>query len=217
MRNATPSPISFSTYQSLARTPKVSKRTSFDGRTGLSTSSDNPNALLARPNVLAPCLQLGQSLMSLTSTLILGGVLALYAAYLLAEFWLIRRPRYTALQLTTLVLVAAYFHLSTGFPIPVQSFGSKTSLLVAALMGICIILGMLSSFFFFPRDGRGISACVKPLLVSPIILLPLLGLVKTVPDFSSITMLYLCLISYQNGFFWKVVFRRLEVNQGDGK
>ena len=152
--------------------------------------------------------------MSLTSTLILGAALALYAAYLLAELWLLRRPRYTVLQYAVLLLVAIFFHLTTGFPIPAQSFGSETSIAVVASMAICILLGMLSSFFFY-RDGRGIRDCVKPLLVSPIILLPLLGLLRDISDFEPITILSLCLISYQNGFFWKVVFKRLDAKPGD--
>ena len=147
-------------------------------------------------------------------TLILVAVLALYTTYLLGEFLLGRRPRYVAPQLLALALAATLFHLSTGFPIPVQSFGSHVPLTLIVIIGFCIVSGILSSVFFFSEEFRA-AAVIKPLLASPIIMIPILGLVEQVNDFDTMSIVMLCLISYQNGFFWKTLFKKLDIAAGE--
>jgi hypothetical protein len=49
---------------------------------------------------------------------------------------------------------------------------------------------------------------LKPLCVSPIVLLPLLGTLQGAMTLEPIQVLSFCLLSFQNGFFWRVIFER---------
>ncbi|MBA53001.1 MAG: hypothetical protein CMK89_00965 [Pseudomonadales bacterium] len=132
-----------------------------------------------------------------------------YAIHLAGDVWRYRNYKYNLLQFTALAVVFLVLAWSSGFPFPRISFGSTSSEATLAAMFVSIVLGMISNYIFF-NDTFSFRQCVKPILVSPILLMPLYSLVEGSSKFESIKVASLCLISYQNGFFWKIFFEKIE-------
>jgi hypothetical protein len=49
---------------------------------------------------------------------------------------------------------------------------------------------------------------LKPLCISPIVLLPLIGSVQGMKGLESMQVISFALLAFQNGFFWQVVLER---------
>ena len=116
------------------------------------------------------------------------------------------------LEAGLLVVATLILRCTLGFPHPElrQSFGTGTgSLATIGLMFLCIALGMVARHMFCLR-GRFIwLPLLRPLFVSPIVLLPLLGTLQSAMTLEPIQVLSFCLLSFQNGFFWRVIFERV--------
>ena len=112
-----------------------------------------------------------------------------------------------AIKSGVLFLVFLVLHLATGFPQPStkQAFGGVSPLSAIGLMFVCIILGMAARCIFYLKRKFSWLAFVKPLCVSPIVLLPLVGSVQGLQELETIQMLSFGFLAFQNGFFWQVV------------
>lgn len=144
--------------------------------------------------------------MSRSQTIALATCIFLYVIYLLYDWISTRRTKVIGLQFGGLILLFLFLRLYFGFPGHKTSFGPETSLLKNILLLICIMLGIISSYVF-SRERFHFLECLRPLLISPIILLPLHTLIEKEHDIDLGRMLTLCLIAYQNGFFWKTIFK----------
>ncbi len=115
--------------------------------------------------------------------------------------------RRLVIKCTVLFLVFLILNLATGFPQPStrQAFGGVSPLAAIGLMFICIILGMVARYLFYLKRKFSWLAFVKPLCVSPIVLLPLFGSVQGMQELETMQMLSFALLAFQNGFFWQVV------------
>ncbi len=113
------------------------------------------------------------------------------------------------LQVGILGLVIVLLHLAVDFPIPRRAFGGAAPLIAVVIMLVCTILGMAAQHVFYMED-RGFSwlAFVRPIVISPIVLLPLLGSVLGTPQLTNIQLVSFGFLAFQNGFFWKVVLER---------
>ncbi len=112
-----------------------------------------------------------------------------------------------AIKCGVLLVVFLILNLATGFPQPStkQAFGGVSPLAAIGLMFVCIILGMAARYIFYLKRKFSWLAFVKPLCVSPIVLLPLFGSVQGMQELKTIQMLSFGLLAFQNGFFWQVV------------
>jgi CDP-diglyceride synthetase len=99
-------------------------------------------------------------------------------------------------------------HLTTGFPSAAsrQSFGGGVSPLAAlGLMFVCTMLGIMAHYILYLKGKFSWKNFLKPLVVSPIVFLPLIGAVQSVSGLESIQMITFAILAFQNGFFWKEV------------
>ncbi|MGA2218892.1 MAG: hypothetical protein ABSG51_12440 [Terracidiphilus sp.] len=89
------------------------------------------------------------------------------------------------------------------------TFGpDSSSIWVAVLMFPAILLGIAARYFFYLRGEFSWIDFVKPLCISPLLLIPLIGSLQGIESFHPIQVLSLALLGFQNGFFWQVVLHR---------
>lgn len=94
-----------------------------------------------------------------------------------------------------------------------QSFGpGDNPWPMIGLVFFCILLGMAARYFFYLKSAFSWSALLKPICVSPIVLLPLLGTLEDASQLRALQVVSFCILAFQNGFFWRVVFERAQAN-----
>jgi len=133
------------------------------------------------------------------------------AAALLVGIWDLRAPPSRLrgwLIVAATVVVFGLLYLLIGFPRPgAASFGASP-LLVCGLMFIAVILGVVASYVYELKTTFSWPELLRPVVTAPIILLPLLGSINSTSDVSTMQVVFLCLVSFQNGFFWKIVLQK---------
>ncbi len=132
----------------------------------------------------------------------------LYGLLLVVDGVRTRRFRRLVTEGGLLLAAIVVLRVTTGFPTPAgrQAFGGLGPLPAIALMFVCVLLGMAARYFFYLRGEFSWVSFVKPLCVSPIVLLPLLGTIQGISAVGPIQLIAFCVLAFQNGFFWRVVF-----------
>jgi hypothetical protein len=127
---------------------------------------------------------------------------------------LLRGSKLMALyQLLGLGIFLWILHVASDFPHARVPFGDVEHVSMILLLYGCTVAGMIAGYFFYLRGTFRWRGFLRPILVSPIIFLPLVGLVSTSDEKTQITQsISLCILAFQSGFFWKVVFARAEKN-----
>jgi len=112
-----------------------------------------------------------------------------------------------AIKCGAVFLVFLVLNFATGFPQPStkQAFGGVSPLGAIGLMFVCVILGMAARYIFYLKRKFSWLAFLKPLCVSPMVLLPLVGSVQGLQELETIQMVSFGFLAFQNGFFWQVV------------
>ena len=146
--------------------------------------------------------------MSPLITYLIVACLAAYGALILVELATRRQIKRflfeaAAMSAAVLILVA-----TTGFPATRSSFGGASPLVAIAIMFACTVLGSIAHYFFHLRSAFSWRALLKPVCITPIVLLPLLGSVQANASLEAIQLISLSFLAFQNGFFWKVVIDR---------
>jgi hypothetical protein len=80
---------------------------------------------------------------------------------------------------------------------------------LVGLMYVSMILGIVAQSYYFLDRSSPPTSWLKAALASPIIFIPLLSSYQdTLQNLTSFTIaqLMILLVSFQNGFFWKVIF-----------
>jgi len=132
--------------------------------------------------------------------------MSLYAVAILVELIRSRSVKWFTIQAVGLVATIAILYLTAGFPQTKLVFGGISLTSAIATMLICTILGIAANYFFYLSGPFSWLSFLKPVLVSPIVLLPLIGSVQGLPQIESVQMICFGLIAFQNGFFWRAVF-----------
>lgn len=127
---------------------------------------------------------------------------------------LIRRPsRAVYVQLSLLVITTIILHFSFGFPMAgsnLIAFGDSTisPFFIFVVMIIGVFLGGVAEYLYYINDQPFCwRSLFLPLLPSPIVVLPLYELFDKV-DVNEIEIIWVFLLSFQNGWFWKTVLAR---------
>lgn len=111
-------------------------------------------------------------------------------------------------------LVSALFVLARLLSIRTDSingFGASESPAFAiVLMFFCTAAGIVGRYLFYLREDASFLELVRPLAISPIVLLPLYGSIEGIDQLKPIQLVSFCLLAYQNGFFWQAVLARVE-------
>lgn len=142
---------------------------------------------------------------------LLLGCLALYSLVLLVEALSGKRSRTVALEGGGLVAFLVILHLTTGFPTPARAFGGFSPLSAIAIMFGSVLTGIASQYVFYRKGRFTLRSFLKPMVISPIVLLPLLGSLQGITALEPIQLISFALLSFQNGFFWQTVLEREKV------
>jgi hypothetical protein len=108
-----------------------------------------------------------------------------------------------------LLATALILNLLAGFPTADgrQAFGGAVSdEQMLGLMFLGVVAGIAAHHVFYARGRFSWRSFARPLVVSPIVLLPLVGslqgaALETIQIFSFV------ILAFQNGFFWREVLR----------
>ena len=86
-----------------------------------------------------------------------------------------------------------------GFPVMVA--------VAAMLVSIC--LGIVARYVFDAEQAFDLFALLRPLVVAPLLLLPLIGTLDN-GELQPLQLVSLSVLSFQNGFFWQKVMASLK-------
>jgi len=110
-----------------------------------------------------------------------------------------------------LIIAFLFFHIFIGYPSSTRiSFGEPTPLITIILCYISVILGMVSHYFYNKETKFEWSSFLKPLFISPFIFLPMIGIFDKTSVKDTTANVYLVLIAFENGFFWKSIYKQHE-------
>jgi len=143
-------------------------------------------------------------------TYALAAFLAFYCIIILIELALYRKIKRFALEVLIPVGALALLYLTTGFPFPAtkQAFGGESPLAIIGLMFVCVLVGIAARYIFYLKGTLSWLSLLKPLCISPLVLLPLIGSVQGIATFEPIQMISFGILAFQNGFFWEIVLER---------
>jgi hypothetical protein len=144
----------------------------------------------------------------LSITILLVTCFALYGAALVVEAVRGRSTNFTGLEMGGLLAAFLVLHWSTGFPWPREPFGTTTPIIDIVVLTACTVLGTAARYFFYLETEFSWRLFLKPLVVSPIVVYPLLGFVQSGSGLELNRLIFLAFVAFQNGFFWNVVFER---------
>jgi hypothetical protein len=142
--------------------------------------------------------------MSLTTVLQLcAGV---YLVVIVAEYVLRRRLTHFLWELGLGLAVgglAVALILTSRTPV---AFGELSSLHVLGVMFAGTVCGVVAHAVFYLESGRFAWLDVlKPLAITPIVLMPLLGSLPWHATLTTMQLVSFTLLAFQNGFFWQKV------------
>jgi hypothetical protein len=145
-------------------------------------------------------------------------IACLAIALLLAVLDHVRHPSWRRLLIYVLGLgvIAVALFLTTGFPFPSsrQAFGAAregpsggaSPVLALALMFVGVVLGIAATYVFNLTGAFSWRDLARPLVVSPLVLLPLIGSLQGA-NLEPVQLVCFTVLAFQNGFFWQQVFR----------
>lgn len=140
----------------------------------------------------------------------LGGLYLI--AIVVSQFWATGQRKAMWLEITCLIGYLALLRHCTGFPRPMIAFSEPISIVFLFGLQISVVAGILSNQLYISSSGtlRSWDELAKPLLVAPMLLLPLLGSLEGCGKLTTIQGASFLLLGFQNGFFWRKVFQRIQ-------
>jgi hypothetical protein len=109
-------------------------------------------------------------------------------------------------ELFGLLVAFLVIHWTTDFPSVRESFSAVSLICAIVIMFVFVLFGMGANYFFYLKGPFLWRSFVRPLVVSPMVLLPLIGTVENRSDVGSVQIICLACLAFQNGFFWRTVF-----------
>jgi len=144
--------------------------------------------------------------MSPLITYLLIGFLGFFGVFIIIELIISRVIKRFVIQIVILFGVIVLLKVTTGFPATRRAFGGVSPVTAIGIMLVCTLLGIAAHYFFFLKRQFSWRTFLKPLVISPIVLLPLIGSVQGTSNIEAIQMISFGFLSFQNGFFWREVF-----------
>jgi hypothetical protein len=132
--------------------------------------------------------------------------LGLFVLLIIIELVSSRSVKKFVVQGIILLVVIMVLNFSTGFPKPKIAFGGISPILAIGIMFVCTIIGIAGHYFYYMKKNFDWMTFIKPIILSPIVLLPLIGSVQGMSGIEPVQMISFGILAFQNGFFWKEVF-----------
>jgi hypothetical protein len=136
---------------------------------------------------------------------------AIYIAVIVVELFRTRRWKPFVWQLLALVALLVIDALITNAILGYVAFGAGNSPAMAiVIMFLGVLAGIAARYFFYLKSAFSWADLLKPLCISPIVLLPLISSVQAVKTLETTQLISFALLAFQNGFFWQVVLERAQ-------
>ena len=132
--------------------------------------------------------------------------LALFCLFITIELIISRAIRRFIIQAVILLGVIVFLRVTTGFPATRVAFGGVSPVIAIGIMFVCTLIGIAAHYIYYMKGKFIWRTFLKPLVISPIVLLPLIGSVQGSPSLEPVQMISFGVLAFQNGFFWKEVF-----------
>lgn len=143
--------------------------------------------------------------MSPIITYFLMTFLGLFCLFIIIELIISRAVKRFVIQAVILLAVIVLLKVTTGFPSTRVAFGGVSPIIAIGIMFVCTLIGIAAHYFFYMKGRFAWRTFLKPLVISPIVLLPLIGSVQGTSGVESVQMISFGVLAFQNGFFWKEV------------
>ncbi len=114
-------------------------------------------------------------------------------------------------------LVLQFGHAASPAFMPFGPAIDISSLPIIILVFVFILLGMAARYFFYLKTKFSWQNFLRPVFISPIVLLPLLGAIYGNSQATIQQIISLLALAFQNGFFWRVVFEGKQGGSPNGK
>ena len=139
--------------------------------------------------------------------LILEFCIAVYAVAIVVELLVRRRWLPFALEAVSVLIVIAIALLVNSTVTGRVAFGQGTPPVGGVgIMFAATICGIAARYIFYLQAGQfSWLDFLKPLTISPIVLLPLIGSVQTTGELSGMQIMSFAVLAFQSGFFWQAV------------
>jgi len=148
--------------------------------------------------------RLENSLMSIPVILKICAVL--YSVTIIVDGLRSRRLKRFLLELLPLVGLLVIDVIMASAEAGYVTFGpGRSPTLVVVLMFACILFGIGARYIFYLEGEFSWLDFAKPLCISPILLLPLIGSLQAGKDLETMQVVSFALLAFQNGFFWQAV------------
>jgi len=144
--------------------------------------------------------------MSPIITYLLTVFLVLFGLFIVIELVLSHAVKMFIIQTAILLGVIVFLNLTIGFPTTRVAFGGVAPMVAIGIMFLCTLLGIAGHYFYYMKRKFVWRTFLKPIVISPIVLLPLIGSVQGTSGLEPIQMISFGVLAFQNGFFWKEVF-----------
>jgi hypothetical protein len=130
----------------------------------------------------------------------------LYFVVILVDLFQSRRFKRFLLELVPLIGLLVIDVIIASASSGYVTFGAGSSpVLVIVIMLVSILLGVGARYIFYLEGKFSWLDFAKPLCISPILLLPLMGSVQGGKNLEAIQVVSFALLAFQNGFFWQAV------------
>jgi hypothetical protein len=141
---------------------------------------------------------------------ILRVCVVVYLVAIVAELGLTRQFKRFLLELVVVVLVVCLALLVTNASTGHVAFGEGLSpLWVVAIMFVATMCGIVARYLFYLQQGQfAWLDCLKPLAITPIILLPLISSIQSTGTLNNMQSVAFAFLAFQNGFFWQAVLEK---------
>ena len=133
---------------------------------------------------------------------------AVYFAAIVVELVLCRKWLRFLLELLVCLGVLVLGLFVSGSRNGTVSFGPPGTSPVATvgIMFAATVLGIGARFVFYLEKNKfSWLDLLKPVAISPMVLLPLMGSVQTMTDLTPMQVVSFSVLAFQNGFFWQAV------------
>jgi hypothetical protein len=131
----------------------------------------------------------------------------IYACTILIELFVRKRWSSFALQAVALLGMVGLALLVNGATTGRVAFGQGTSTVATvAIMFVATALGIAARYVFYLQKSQfSLLDFLKPIVISPIVLLPLIGTLQTTSELNGTQIVSFAVLAFQNGFFWQAV------------
>lgn len=139
----------------------------------------------------------------------------LYLAVILIDLLLSRCLKRFLFELLPLIGLLVIDVIMASTKAGYVTFGAGSSpTFVVLFMFACILLGIGARYIFYLEGRFAWLDFVKPLCISPILLLPLISSLQTGKNLEAIQVVSFGLLAFQNGFFWQAVLAQARPKTG---